>query len=244
MGKQRLDILLAERGLFDSREKARRSILAGMVTVDGCPAGKPGRPVAGEAKLKVLQPPRYVGRGGEKLKGALEDFALPVRGLAVLDLGSSTGGFTDCLLQEGARKVYCLDVGKGQLEWKLRQDPRVTVKEGFNARYLTPPDLPEPPELITIDLSFISIRKVLPAALGVLNSPGLILALIKPQFEAGRSEVKRGGVVRDGEVHQRVIAGIEDFARSLGLKVRGVRESRLIGPAGNREFFILLSYPA
>lgn len=241
MGKKRLDILLVERGFLSSREKARRSVRAGMVTVAGRPAGKPGQAVSEDAEIEILQPPRYVGRGGEKLEGALEDFGLAPAGLVVLDLGSSTGGFTDCLLQEGARRVYCLDVGKGQLAWKLREDPRVTVKEGCNARYLAPGDLPEKPDLITIDLSFISLRKVLPAALGVLGTGGLILALIKPQFEAGRAEVRRGGVVRDEEVHRRVIAGIEDFARGLGLAVRGISPSRLLGPAGNQEFFILLS---
>lgn len=244
MAKQRLDILLAERGLFPSREKARRGILAGMVTVDGRPSGKPGREVDAAAVIELLQPDRYVGRGGEKLEGTLADFGISPRGLVVLDLGSSTGGFTDCLLQKGARRVYCLDVGRGQLSWKLRRDPRVIAREGFNARRLAPGDLPEKPDLITIDLSFISLRKVLPAALGVLKEGGLILALIKPQFEAGRAEVRRGGVVRDPEVHRRVIAGIGDFARGLGLEARGVKESRLTGPAGNREFFILLSRPA
>lgn len=241
MPKKRLDILLIDRGLLPSREKAQRAIRAGLVTVNGRPAGKPGQAVGEEAAIELARPDRYVGRGGEKLKGALEDFGLAVEGLAVCDLGSSSGGFTDCLLQEGARRVCCLDVGKGQLAWKLREDPRVTVKEGFNARYLSPGDLPERPDLVTIDLSFISLQKVLAAAAGVLGPAGRILALIKPQFEAGRGEVRRGGVVRDPEVHQRVIAEIEDFARGLGLEVGGVKESRLIGPAGNREFFILLS---
>lgn len=244
MAKKRLDILLVERGLLASREQAQRAIRAGLVKVDGRPAGKPGQAVGEEAAIAVTELPRYVGRGGEKLQGALEDFGLDPAGWLVLDLGSSTGGFADCLLQAGARRVYCLDVGKGQLAWKLREDPRVTVMEGFNARYLVPADLPQPPDLVTIDLSFISLQKVLPAAAGVLSPAGSILALIKPQFEAGRGEVRRGGVVRDPEVHRRVIAGIEDFARGLGLEIRGVKESRLTGPAGNREFFILLSRPA
>lgn len=235
---------MAERGLLPSREQARRAIRAGLVKVDGQPVGKPGRSVENEATVELSQPPRYVGRGGEKLQGALEDFKLDPAGLVVLDLGASTGGFTDCLLQAGAGEIYCLDVGRGQLAWKLRQDPRVTIMEGFNARYLTPDDLPRPPDLITIDLSFISLKKVLPAARDVLGPGGSILALVKPQFEAGRAEVKRGGVIRDPQVHRRVIAEVGDFARGLGLEVRGVRQCRLTGPAGNREFFILLSRPA
>ena len=244
MSKKRLDILLVERGLLPSREKAQRSIRAGLVTVGGHPSDKPGRAVESGAEIELLSPPRYVGRGGEKLKGALEDFDFSPAGRVALDLGSSTGGFTDCLLQEGARKVYCFDVGKGQLAWKLRRDPRVAVKEGFNARYLTPGDLPEKPDLITIDLSFISLKKVLASAAGVLAAPGEILALVKPQFEARRPEISRGGVVRDPEVRRRVTGEIADFARGLGLTVRGVRQSRLTGPAGNREFFILLSREA
>ncbi len=239
--KKRIDRLVVELGLMADLEKARRGIRAGMVTVNGQLVSKPGQTVAAEATIEILQPPPYVSRGGEKLKGALEDFPLSVRDLVILDLGSSTGGFTDCLLQEGGRRVFCFDVGRGQLAWKLRQDPRVTVREGFNARYLTSEDLPEQPDLITLDLSFISLRKVLPAAREVLRAPGLILALIKPQFEAERREVQRGGVVRDESVHRRVISEIEDFAANLGLKSLGVRRSRLTGPAGNREFFILLS---
>lgn len=244
MGGKRLDILLVDRGLLPSREQAQRMIRAGLVTVNGRPAGKPGRTVPQDSPVELLRPPRYVGRGGEKLKGALEDFGLSAAGLTVLDLGSSTGGFADCLLQEGARKVYCLDVGRGQLAWKLREDPRVEVMEGVNARYLKPADLPEKADLITIDVSFISLKKVLPVCPGLLAPAGRILALIKPQFEADRAEVKRGGVVRDGEVHRRVIGEIEDSARSLGLEVRGMKQSRLTGPAGNREFFILLSLPS
>jgi len=244
VAKKRLDILLVERGLLPSREKARRAIRAGLVAVDGHPSDKPGRAVESGAGIELLSPPRYVGRGGEKLKGALEDFGLSPAGRVALDLGSSTGGFTDCLLQEGARRVYCLDVGRGQLAWKLRRDPRVVVKEGFNARYLTPGDLPEEPDLITIDLAFISLKKVLSPAAGVLAAPGEILALVKPQFEARRPEIGRGGVVRDPEVRRRVTGEIAEYGRSLGLTVRGVRESRLPGPAGNREFFLLLSRDA
>ncbi len=240
MSKKRLDLLLVERGLLPSREQARRVIRAGHVFVNEQKADKPGRQFADTISVRITSQPRYVSRGGEKLKGALEAFALTVANKVILDIGSSTGGFADCLLQEGARRVYCFDVGKGQLAWKLRQDPRVVVREGCNARYLTGKDLPEAPDIITIDVSFISLRKVIPACLELLSGDGCFLALIKPQFEAGRDEVKRGGVVRDSSVHRRVIEEIKDFARGRSLRVDGVSESVLTGPAGNKEFFILL----
>ncbi|MFH1038579.1 MAG: TlyA family RNA methyltransferase [PVC group bacterium] len=240
MIKTRLDLLLVERGALPSREQAQRVIRAGRVFVDGQRADKPGRRFPADAAIRVESPPRYVGRGGDKLKGALDAFDLKVADRVVLDVGSSTGGFADCLLQEGARRVYCLDVGKGQLAWKLRQDPRVVVREGCNARYLTGNDLPETPDIITVDVSFISLQKVLPALANLLAGDGLILALIKPQFEAGRAEIKRGGVVRDSAAHQRVIEEIRHFSLSRGLLVEGVSESVLTGPAGNKEFFILL----
>jgi len=238
--KIRLDLLLVERGLLPSREKARRAILAGLVSIGAERVDKPGRQFPEDADVRLKAPPRFVGRGGEKLQGAVESFGLDLSGCVALDIGSSTGGFTDCLLQAGVVRVYCVDVGKGQLAWKLRQDPRVTVREGVNARYLSSGDLPEEPDIITIDVSFISLKKILPAALEIIKSGGLILALIKPQFEADRSEIKRGGVVRDPGVHQRVIEEIEEFALSRGLNIIGVEESVLTGPAGNKEFFILL----
>jgi len=236
--KLRLDLLLVERGLLPSREKARRAILAGLVSIGDQRADKPGRQYLADADVRLKEMPRFVGRGGEKLQGALEYFGLDLSGRVALDVGSSTGGFTDCLLQAGVIRVYCVDVGKGQLAWKLRQDPRVVVKEGVNARYLSRDDLPELPDIITIDVAFISLKKILPACIGLLKPDGMILALIKPQFEAERSEIKRGGVVRDPVVHERVIEEIKEFSLSKGLSVIGVIKSVLTGPAGNKEFFI------
>ena len=238
--KVRLDLLLVERGLLPSQEKARRAILAGLVSIGNQRADKPGRQFPADADLRLKEMPRFVGRGGEKLQGAIEYFGLDLSGRVALDVGSSTGGFTDCLLQAGVIRVYCVDVGKGQLAWKLRQDPRVVVKEGVNARYLSRADLPEEPDIITVDVAFISLRKILPACIGLLKPDGRILALIKPQFEAERSEIKRGGVVRDPLVHERVIEEIKEFSLSKGLSVIGVTKSVLTGPAGNKEYFILL----
>ncbi len=238
--KIRLDLLLVERGLLLSQEKARRVILAGLVSIGDQRVDKPGKQYPADADIRLKELPRFVGRGGEKLQGALDYFEPDLSGRVALDVGSSTGGFTDCLLQAGVVRVYCVDVGKGQLAWKLRQDPRVVVQEGFNARYLRRDDLPEQPDIITIDVAFISLKKILPACIGLLNPDGWILALIKPQFEAERSEIERGGVVRDPAVHERVIEEIEEFSRSKGLTVIGVTKSVLTGPAGNKEFFILL----
>ena len=212
--------------------------MAGLVSIGDQRADKPGRQDPEDADVRLKEKPRFVGRGGEKLQGAVESFGLDLSGRVALDIGSSTGGFTDCLLQAGIVRVYCIDVGKGQLAWKLRQDPRVTVKEGVNGRYLSSSDLPETPDIITIDVSFISLKKILPAAGEIIKPGGLILALIKPQFEAARSEIKRGGVVRDSGVHERVIEEIKEFSLSRGLSVIGVTESVLTGPAGNKEFFI------
>ena len=239
MVKERIDTLLVKRRLFPSRQQAQQAIRAGWVFVDGERSTKPGRRYGEEANVELKDKPRYVGRGGYKLKGALDNFKIMVKEKLVLDVGSSAGGFTDCLLQEGASRVICLDVGKGQLDWKLRQDPRVRVLEGFNARYLTAGDLPEIVDLITVDISFISLTKVLPALNRVLRKGGGILALIKPQFEAGRNEVKRGGVVRDPTVHEKVIEKIKNFLTELEMTTAGVAPSVLSGPAGNKEFFIL-----
>ena len=239
MARKRIDRLLVEEGFFASREQAQLAIRSGWVRLDGRPVDKPGKLCRPGSGIEIKEKPRYVGRGGYKLKGALTDFGLDVSGLTALDAGASTGGFTDCLLQEGARRVYAFDVGKGQLDWKLRQDRRVVVRESFNLRNLTPADLPEKVELITADVSFISLTKVLPALTKVLKAGGRVLLLIKPQFEAGRAEVKRGGVVRDPEVHRRVIEEIKGFVTRLGLTVEGTAESVLIGPAGNKEFFLL-----
>ena len=233
--KKRLDILLVERGVIESREKARRLILAGEVTVNGRVVDKPGTFVPANALVEIKELPRYVSRGGIKLEAALKTFGVNPRGKVALDVGASTGGFTDCLLQFGAVKVYAVDVGYGQLAWKLRQDPRVVVLERTNIRYLE--SLPEPVDIATIDVSFISLRLVLPAVLRLLKPPGEVVALIKPQFEAGKEQVGKGGVVRDPAVHREVLSKLVELASSLGLFTKGLMASPLLGPAGNVEFF-------
>ena len=241
MARKRLDILLVERGFFPTRRQAQIAVRSGWVRADGQAADKPGKSYREETEFLIRERPPYVSRGGEKLKGALEYFQINVEGIVALDVGSSTGGFTDCLLQEGARRVYCLDVGRGQLAWKLRRSERVEAREGFNARYLKPADLPERVDLAVMDVAFISLTKILPAVEGVLKERGEILALIKPQFEATRAQVGRGGVVKDAAVHREVIEKIKDFTAGMDLNTLGVVESVLRGPAGNREFFILLN---
>jgi 23S rRNA (cytidine1920-2'-O)/16S rRNA (cytidine1409-2'-O)-methyltransferase len=237
MPKQRLDILLVERRLAESREKAQRLIYAGQVLVNGQLASKPGHTFDTGVALEVKAGPRFVSRGGEKLEGAFETFGLKVAGLICLDVGASTGGFTDCLLQHGAAKVFAIDVGKGQLHWKLRNDPRVVVMEEVNARYLEPADLPERPGFAVVDVSFISLTKVLPAVIQTLNIPAELVTLIKPQFEAGRRDVKKGGVVRDEAVRVAIVEKIRVWGtQELGLEWLGVCESPLKGPAGNVEF--------
>lgn len=241
----RLDQALVARGLCPSREQARRAVLAGQVRINDRPARKPSDPVRPGDTLDLVAPERYVSRGGHKLEHALRHFALEVSGAVAVDLGASTGGFTDCLLQHGAARVYAVDVGRGQLHWKLRRDPRVVVLEGINARRLTPAQLPPPfagADLVTVDCSFISLRLLLPAAIALLRPSGKLLALVKPQFEAGRREAARGaGVITDPAVHARVLAELEAFAGTLpGVRWRGVTPSPLLGPAGNREFLVLL----
>ena len=246
--KERLDKLLVDRGLAQSRERARALIMAGQVVVADHVAAKAGQlvPVAAEVRLKGEVLP-YVSRGGLKLQKALDEFRIDVTGLTALDVGASTGGFSDCLLQRGAGKVLAVDVGYGQLAWKLRQDERVVNLEKTNIRYLAADQLPVVPDMAVIDASFISLAKVLPATVRLVRDGGTILALIKPQFEVGRGEVGKGGVVRDAGKHQEVIAAIRAEAESLGLEVRGVTESPILGPKGNREFLIHLvkrSFPA
>ena len=239
--KERLDKLMVQRGLVPSREKAQAIIMAGMVRVDGQPARKPGQMVKEDVKIEVLGDPiPYVSRGGVKLEAALDRFSVPVEGKICMDVGASTGGFTDCLLQGGAERVYAVDVGWGQLHWKLRRDPRVVVLERRNIRYLPKEEIPEEIDLATIDTSFISLKLVIPAVLKFLKDRAEILALIKPQFEVGKGEVERGGVVRDPQKHRRVIREIWEFVRSLGLSPQGVMESPLLGPKGNKEFFIYI----
>jgi 23S rRNA (cytidine1920-2'-O)/16S rRNA (cytidine1409-2'-O)-methyltransferase len=240
--KERVDKILVDRGLVQSRERARALIMAGQVVVADHVAEKPGQlvPVAAEVRLKGEVLP-FVSRGGLKLQKALVEFAIDVTGLVALDVGASTGGFTDCLLQRGAAKVLAVDVGYGQLAWQLRRDERVVNLEKTNIRYLTPDRLTEVPDIAVIDASFISLAKVLPATISLIKDDGVIIALIKPQFEVGRGEVGKGGVVRDAEKHRKVIAAIKLLAESLGLKVGGVTESPILGPKGNREYLILMA---
>jgi 23S rRNA (cytidine1920-2'-O)/16S rRNA (cytidine1409-2'-O)-methyltransferase len=235
--KKRLDILVVERGLTRSRELARRLIMAGQVRVDGHPVVHPGTRVATVAQVHLQAQCPYVGRGGWKLEAALAQFAVDVSGLVTADIGASTGGFTDCLLQHGARKVYAIDVGYGQLAWSLRQDARVVVMERVNARYLSSGDLPEPVDVVTLDVSFISLLLVLPGVLQVLAPLGQMLALVKPQFEAGRQQVGRGGIVRDPAVHREVLLRLATWAVAHGLVLRNAIPSPIRGADGNAEFF-------
>jgi len=234
MAKQRLDLLLVEQGHAESRSQAQRLIRAGLVRVGDQVVDKPGMRVSDASSLSLMARPRFVSRGGEKLDAALERFEIDVSGLIAADVGASTGGFTDCLLQRGAAKVYAIDVGYGQLDWRLRNDPRVVVMERTNARYLE--TLPEMVDIVTFDVSFISLHLVVAAAIRWLRPDGQVVALVKPQFEAGRREVGKGGVVRDPRVHRRVVANVIDAAERLGLGLRGLMVSPLQGPAGNIEF--------
>jgi len=227
---------MVERGLAESRAVAQRLILAGEVRVDGAPAQKASQPVAAAQQVEVVGGPAYVSRGGEKLVAALSTFGLAVDGKTCADVGASTGGFTDCLLQHGARSVFAVDVGRGILHWKLRQDPRVVVLEGTNARYLS--ELPSPVELVTIDVAFISLRLILPVVVHWLTPGGDVVALVKPQFEAGRDAVGKGGVVRDPAVHRKVLQDVLDFSASAGLAPQGLIPSPLRGPKGNIEFLL------
>ena len=241
----RVDQTLVERGLCASREQAKRLILAGQVRINGQLAHKPSDQAKAADTVTLAAPEKYVSRGGLKLEHALRHFNLPVTELTAIDLGASTGGFTDCLLQHGAQRVYAVDVGQGQLAWKLRQDPRVVVMEKTNARDLTAAAFPapfSPVKLVVVDCSFISLRKILPAAVALLQSSGKIVALIKPQFEAGKREADKGaGVIRDPAIHERVLQELRTFVTDeLYLTWTGVVESPLLGPAGNKEFLALI----
>lgn len=242
----RLDQALVERGLCDSRERAKRLILAGQIRINGHPARKPSDSIKPNDELTLDAPEKFVSRGGHKLEHALEHFHLEVENLTALDLGASTGGFTDCLLQRGAEKVFAVDVGQGQLAWKLRNDPRVVVMEKTNARHLKPENFPAPADLAVIDCSFISLKKILPPAVPLLKPDGKIVALIKPQFEAGKAEVDKGrGVITDTVVHERVIRELQEFVTAqAGLCWHAVVESPLLGPAGNKEFLVLIEKSA
>lgn len=237
-GPQRLDVSLYERGLAPSREKARGLIMAGEVTVNGQMVDKPGARVLSTDTLEVKARPRFVSRGGDKLEAALAAFGVDVTAQICADVGASTGGFTDCLLQHGAQRVYAIDVGYGQLDYRLRQDPRVKVMERTNARYVK--DLPEPVSFVAIDASFISLRLLLPVIAGWLEPTADVIALIKPQFEAGREQVGKGGVVRDSTVHRQVLDGTLGFASQTGYAIGGLIASPLRGPAGNIEFLARL----
>jgi len=241
MAKRRLDVLLVQRGLAESREKAQTAILAGDVLVNGEPVLRQAASVAEDARIELARAPRFVGRGGEKLEHALQTFGIDVSGLVALDVGASTGGFTDCLLQHGAKRVYAVDVGYGQLDYRLRQDERVVVLERTNVRELT--ELAETPDIATIDVSFIGLEKVVPHVVRLLRRGGRIVALVKPQFQAKRSEVGKGGVVRDPQVHAKVLGRVVAWAAGEGLRFGGLTASPLLGPAGNKEFFVLWQVP-
>ncbi len=235
--KTRLDQLLVERGLAESREKAKALVLAGAVFVDGQKADKPGHSVAITSRVEITERLPYVSRGGFKLEAALDRFGIDPRGRVCVDAGASTGGFTDVLLQRGAGRVYAVDVGTGQLDWKLRNDARVVVKEGINARYLKPEHIGEPVDLAVCDVSFISLTLVLPAVAGLLKENGEIVALVKPQFEAGRGQVGKGGIVRDPELHRAAVERVARAAHALGFKT-DTMESPILGAEGNKEFLL------
>jgi len=243
MAKRRLDSLLVDRGLAPDREKAQALVMAGQVSVDERPAPKPGTLVDEHSPLAVAEGRRFVGRGGVKLEHALKAFGLDVSGLVAADIGASTGGFTDCLLQRGAARVYAIDVGKGQLDYGLRNDPRVDVWEGVNARELGP--LTEPVDIITIDVSFISLRLVLPNVFGMfLLGLGDVVVLLKPQFEARKGEVPRGGVIRDPQLHATLIGRFANWCVSNEFRIVDLTSSPILGADGNREFFFWLRYDA
>src|ERR1044072_3509305 len=244
MKGERIDKLLVDRGLASSRTKAQALVMSGVVLVDDQLVAKPSQTFSSNALIRLKgddAATKYVGRGGLKLEAALREFHIDVNGLLCLDIGASTGGFTDCLLQHGARKVVAIDVGHNQIDWKLRNDPRVDTREGVNARYLKPADFVEAFDLATIDVAFISATKILPAVVSLLREKGRIVTLIKPQFEVGKGEVGKGGIVSDPEKHKRVIEEVNRVAEDLGMKVAGVIESPIHGADGNVEFLALYS---
>jgi len=240
MPKRRLDNLLLERGIVQSRERAKGLILSGDVRVNGSPVNKAGTLIDENAEIEITKDIPYVSRGGLKLEKAIKEFNINVKDKVAIDVGASTGGFTDCLIQYGAKKVYAVDVGYGQLAWKLRNDPRVVIIERKNVRYIKPSDIGEPVDIATIDVSFISLKLVLPVVKNLLKENGEIIALIKPQFEVGRGEVGKGGIVKDEEKHKKVISEIKSFAIDSGFKVLNVTKSPIAGQKGNVEFLIYL----
>ncbi len=238
-GQNRLDQTLVQRGLAGELEQAKRLVMAGRVRVDGTVAVKPGQTVAGSSVIEVEEPSRYVSRGGDKLAAALHHFPVEVEGSVCADVGASTGGFTDCLLQHGAQRVYAIDAGRGQLDWRLRKDERVVVMERTNARHLR--ELPEPVAIATADVSFISLKVLLPVIAGWLLEGGDAIVLVKPQFEAEPAEVEPGGVVRSLDVHRRIIEEIAERARASELAPNGLLPSPLLGPKGNKEYLLWTS---
>jgi len=235
--RHRLDQLLVDRGLVDSREKARALILAGQVLVDGQKIDKAGHSVAADARVELLESPRYVGRGGLKLEAALDHFAIHPAGRICLDIGSSTGGFTDCLLQRGATRVYAIDVGTAQLDWRLRNDPRVIVREQVNARYLTRAEVPEPIQLAVADVSFISVTMILPVLPNLLADSAEMVILVKPQFELEREQVGKGGIVRDPRLHREACRRVDEAVQGLGFRT-DIIPSPVLGAEGNQEFLL------
>jgi len=235
--RQRLDRLLVERGLAESREKAQAMIMAGEVLVAGQKASKPGHSIDAASPIEISGKPPYVSRGGGKLAAALDGFDIDIAGSICLDIGSSTGGFTDCLLQRGAARVHAVDVGSGQLDWKLRNDARVVLHEGINARHLQYQDIGEPVSLITCDVSFISVTLILPAVVPLLRSDGRMVILVKPQFEVGKGHVGKGGIVRDPELHHQACARVDTAVKNLGFET-SIMESPILGAEGNKEFLL------
>jgi len=242
-GKSRLDVALVERGLIDSREKARRAIMAAQVLVNGQPVAKAGTLVAADAELSLVAREKFVGRGGLKLEGALDTFEIDPTGRICIDVGASTGGFTDCLLQRGAAKVYAVDVGHGQIDWRIRQDTRVDVREGVNARYLLSADFDPSPSLAVADVSFISLTLVLPAVFALLLPESEMVVLIKPQFELARADVGRGGIVREAGLREQAVERIRDFVARSGCQWVALRESPITGRDGNVEFLAHIRTP-
>ncbi len=238
MIKKRLDIIVFERGLTESREKAKALILAGNVFVNGDKCTKAGEKFSEDIEISIKKNLKYVGRGGLKLEKAIESFNVNVKNKICLDIGASTGGFTDCLLQKGAAKVYAVDVGYGQLHWNLRNNPKVVVIERCNFRNIPEDKIPESMDIVVIDVSFISLKKIEPKALAFLKKNGEIIALIKPQFEVGKDEVGKGGIVRDENKHQEVVNELSMFFENMGLKVKNIIESPVLGQKGNKEFLI------
>lgn len=240
--KERLDRLLVQRGLAETREKARALILAGRVSVDGTPVSKAGTGISPSADIQIEKSPfAFVSRGGDKLEGFFSTFPVDVNNKTCIDIGASTGGFTDCLLKRGAKKVYAIDVGYGQLDWKLRNDSRVVNMEKVNIRHLDPDTVKEKAGLATVDVSFISLKLVLPVLSKILLPDGEVIALVKPQFEVGKKEVEKKGIIKDTVKHKKVLLEIAGFAKELGWSIKGIARSSILGAKGNVEFFIYLS---